>query len=131
MIDAGTAYGNAHGPRDPAPAPPDDPLALSFSRSLRSYVQSSFASQEAFLAETCINRGHFGAMARGKVDPKLSMLYRCTRAVGRCPSVLLCGQCVRIYGPCAATLLDPPPAEARTLLEIHAQVLGPRPGPGM
>ena len=122
MIDEGSAYASAY---------PDDPLALSFSRTLRAYVQSSFASQEAFLAETCINRGHFGAMARGKVDPKLTMLYRCTRAVGRCPSVLLCGQCVRTYGPCAADLRDPLPPDARTLLDLHAHVFGRRSGPAM
>ena len=73
-----------------------------FSRTLRGYVEKAFRSHEEFLDLTSINRGHFGGMVNGKVDPKLSMLFRCTRCLGRCPGELLCDFCMRSFGSCVA-----------------------------
>lgn len=110
-------------------APPPDPrrrteleeeLTRNFSRTFRCYVKNDFRSQEHFLGTTTVNRGHYGAMARGEVDPKLSMLFRCTREVGHCPDAILCDLCARTYGPCVVPLdFDALPKDAETLRQLH------------
>ena len=100
-------------------------LRLSFSRCLRGYMEEVFPSREEFLDLTNINRGHLGSMSNGKVDPKLSMLLRCTRSIGHCPTCLLCELCSRSYGHCVVPLVSPFPRDAKTLKEIHEFYLKP------
>jgi hypothetical protein len=104
-----------------------DNLLLCFARTFRKYVEQRFVSHEEFLASTNINRGHFGEMANGKVDTKLSMVFRCTRLVGHCPHELLCELCVRFAGPCIVPFdacgVSP---DVRTVRDLHASPRNPR-----
>jgi hypothetical protein len=99
-------------------------LMTNFSRVFRMYIENGFPSHEDFIGRTNVNRGHAGKMANGSVDCKLTTLYRCSRAVGNCPSVLYCETCFKSYGICPVEYpLRGVPSDVQTLRDIHAHCL--------
>jgi len=102
--------------------PPSRPCELkeALARALRSHVQKHARSGEAFAAAVCVNKGHLNEILNGKVDTKVSTLFKLTRSIGCCPNEVLCEACARTYESCLVPL-DPTsvPKDARTLRDLH------------
>ena len=105
-------------------------LATNFSRVFRKYVDFGFASHEQFIDLTNINRGHERKMGKGDVDCKISMLFRCSRSVGNCPSMLVCEMCIKSFGSCPVAFpANPLPPDIHTLKDLNAFCLKNRMNP--